>query len=92
MKRALRHFFMQTFFIYTAVGGDGAAQEFHVKVTKDKILLRADKKRIAVEPCAPLLKGHPIDGVEIGHDLGGTVANFGDRFSGTIEAVAIEVK
>jgi arylsulfatase len=71
---------------------DGAAQEFQVTVTRDKLLLRADRKRIAVKPCAPLLKGHPIDGVEIGHDLGGTVADFGDRFSGTIEAVSIELK
>ncbi len=70
----------------------GAAQEFHVKVTKDKIILRSDNKRIGEFEGSPFLKGHPADGLEIGHDLGGTVAGFGDPFSGKIESVHIQVK
>ena len=71
---------------------DKASQEFHAKVIKGKLLLRSDKKRIAAVECSPFLNGHPIDGVAIGHDMGGTVADYGDAFTGKIESVQVELK
>ena len=67
-------------------------QEIHAKIAKGKITLRSNGKQIAVKSDTPLLRGHPIDGVAIGHDQGGTVANFGDAFDGGIESVIINLK
>jgi hypothetical protein len=71
---------------------DKASQEFHAKVMKGKLLLRSDKRRIAAVECSPFLNGHPNDGVAIGHDMGGTVADYGDAFTGKIESVQVELK
>lgn len=68
------------------------AQVIHAKVLKDRIILRSDKKKIATLECEAQIRSHPQDGLEIGKDLGGTVAEYKAPFAGTIQSVEIELK
>lgn len=71
---------------------DKPTQELYAKVTKNKIILRSDKKRIAAKECSPFIKNHPQDGLEIGKDLAGIVAGYSKPFGGKIESVRVELK
>ena len=71
---------------------DGDRMTFHARVTPGKLVLRADDRKIGVTEGSPVLKGHPIDGVTIGQDLGGTVADYAAPFEGRIHSVRIELR
>jgi len=72
---------------------ESGAALLEAKVLEDRLVLRADGKRIGLLECAPILGSHPLDGLEVGKDGGGLVGTYPEdnSFTGTIESVEVHL-
>jgi arylsulfatase len=73
-----------------------AGEDHTLKATvgKGTITLHAGGRQLAAVRCRPLISEHPIDGLEVGRDEGGLVGDYtaGNRFSGTVESVEVNLR
>jgi len=64
------------------------------RILKNKIILRADNKRLTIKEGSPLILSQPLDVLEIGKDSGGAVGPYdtGNAFSGKINGLTLDLK
>ncbi len=70
---------------------EGADQKIEAAVSKGKIVLKSNGKRLAVQECSPWIKGHPIDSLMVGKDEGGLVGDYSDHFNFGGKVAEVEV-
>ena len=81
-------------FTASATLPEGEKLSLEASVLKDKIILRANDRQLAIEEGSPLILSQPLEGVEIGKDGGGLVGNYDadNAFGGSIGLVVLDLK